>query len=79
MSSNRPRRSSERGGAAGPIQKTLEAVIEELPELAMAHYQLGLVLASTDKDAAKARLQHFLDLAPDHADAPSARSMIEGL
>ncbi len=57
-----------------------EKVLRAQPDHAHAHYFLGLAHASGG-DIAKAKeyLSRFLELAPDHQDAPVAREMLAGL
>lgn len=58
----------------------LQVVIAAAPEQALAHYQLGKVLAAQGKiPEAKEHLQHFLKLAPDHPEASAAKQMLAGL
>jgi superkiller protein 3 len=57
-----------------------EKIVETNPTNAAAHYNLGLCSFNLG-DTARAReaLTRFLELAPDHADADAARSMLEYL
>ena len=55
----------------------LEQAVELNPRLARAHYLLGLILYSLDKDKAKGHLQRFIDLTPDDPDAAGARLLVE--
>ena len=64
------------GNAAGAVEKLKQAV-EMQPDLAMAHYFLGLAYASTDVDSALVHLQKSLDLDPAHPEAASAKSMLD--
>ncbi len=58
----------------------LEVIVEVRPDLAEAHYLLGLCCNSLgDADCSRSAFQTFLDLAPDHADAATARAMLEYL
>jgi Tfp pilus assembly protein PilF len=58
----------------------LEVIVEVRPDLAEAHYRLGLCCNSLgDAECAKPEFQTFLELAPDHPDAATARAMIEYL
>jgi tetratricopeptide (TPR) repeat protein len=60
--------------------KTLEALIEVQPDIAIAHYHLGRALASAGANAtAKTHLQHFIDMAPNHPDAKAAKQMMAAL
>ncbi len=67
-------------GHSDIARKTFEAILDFNPEAAEAHFRLGMVLASDgDSAGAKAHLQQFLDMAPDHKEASTARAMLEGL
>lgn len=58
----------------------LEVVLEKEPDLAPAHFQLGLTCNSMgDVECAKGAFQRFLELAPDGADAATAKSLLEYL
>lgn len=63
------------------LARTLLAVIVEVrPDLAEAHYLLGLCCNSLgDKTCARSEFETFLELAPDHPDAATAKAMIEYL
>ena len=62
--------------ALGAFEKVLRAQ----PDHAQAHYFLGLANASAgDIPKAKEFLRRFLELAPDHPEAGTARAMLEGL
>ncbi|MDX1383778.1 MAG: tetratricopeptide repeat protein, partial [Thermoanaerobaculia bacterium] len=68
------------GGRENEALEALEILVQKRPEVAIGHYRLALVLASRGRnDEAKQHLQHFLDAAPDHAEAGAARSMLEQL
>jgi tetratricopeptide (TPR) repeat protein len=55
----------------------LEELLEIAPDEPMAHYMLGLCLNSTgDMASAKPHLERFLELAPDHEQAASAREIL---
>jgi tetratricopeptide (TPR) repeat protein len=55
-------------------------VVELKPEHASAHYYLGLCYANASKpDLAKTHLQRFLELAPNDANASTAREMLKYL
>ncbi len=53
-------------------------IVPDDPRFAKAHYVLGLSWAKDDakKEQAKAQLQKFLELAPDDADAATAKEML---
>ena len=60
--------------------ETLGKAIEGDPDLARAHYVLGLALINRgDEEAALEHLRRFLELAPDDPDAGSARAMLDHL
>lgn len=63
------------------LARTLLAVIlEARPDLAEAHYLLGLCCNSLgDVECARSAFRTFLELAPDHPDAATARAMLEYL
>ena len=63
------------------IARTLLEVIGEVrPDLPEAHYLLGLCCNSLgDAICARSAFEAFLELAPDHPDAATARAMIEYL
>lgn len=68
------------GGAPDVALAFDQAVVAGRPQEARAHYQLGLVLASMGRAAdAKMHLQHFVDMAPEDADAAAAKAMIADL
>jgi tetratricopeptide (TPR) repeat protein len=61
-------------------QVSFEKVLELDPNHARAHYQLGLCLVSQgDSTKAREHLEKFLELAPDDAEAESARQMLSYL
>ena len=63
-----------------PARVLLSVIVEVRPELAEAHYLLGLCCNSLgDSTCARSAFATFLELAPDHADAATARAMIEYL
>jgi Tfp pilus assembly protein PilF len=58
----------------------LELIIEQEPDLAAAHLQLGLVCnMSGDPACAKEALGRYLEIDPDGTDAATARSLLEYL
>ena len=59
--------------------RRLAALMVARPKLALAHYHMGRVLASSDAEEAKRHLQHFLELAPNDPEAETARAMLAGL
>lgn len=64
---------------AGAIETLRDAVAGD-PDLARAHYVLGLALVNQGEDAAaRQHLQRFVELAPDDPDAASAQAMIRHL
>lgn len=67
-------------GRADAAQSQLEAIVAAKPSVAEAHYALGRVLASQGRnEEAKQHLQHFLDMAPDHPEAATAKAMMAEL
>jgi tetratricopeptide (TPR) repeat protein len=67
-------------GQAATATKTLEALIEVKPDVAVAHYHLGRAFASKGANAtAKTHLQHFVEMAPNHPDAKAAKEMLAAL
>ncbi len=65
-----------RAGNSAGAQRALLKVIELKPNLARAHYTLGLVYAQSDTAKAKVHLQKFIELAPDDPEVASAKEMI---
>jgi tetratricopeptide (TPR) repeat protein len=60
--------------------KTLEALLEVKPNIAVAHYHLGRALASAGASAgAKTHLQQFVEMAPNHPDTAAAKAMLKEL
>jgi Flp pilus assembly protein TadD len=58
----------------------LEVIVEVRPDLPEAHYLLGLCCNSLgEATCARSAFETFLELAPDHPDAATARAMIEYL
>lgn len=58
----------------------LAVIVEGRPDLAEAHYLLGLCCNSLgDAACARSEFETFLGLAPDHPDAATAQAMIEYL
>jgi Flp pilus assembly protein TadD len=58
----------------------LVVIVEARPDLAEAHYLLGLCCNSLgDATCARSAFKTFLELAPEHLDAPTARAMLEYL
>jgi tetratricopeptide (TPR) repeat protein len=61
----------------GAIAALRQALAQD-PDLAGAHYTLGLALLGQGQNAeARQHLERFLALAPDHPDAETARQMLE--
>jgi tetratricopeptide (TPR) repeat protein len=68
------------GGNTALATKTLEALLEVNPNIAVAHYHLGRALASAHANAtAKEHLQKFIQMAPNHPDAKVAKEMLASL
>ncbi len=67
-------------GNSAEAKPLMEQALALDPDLAKAHYLLGLVLVNEgDNAGAKAHFQKFLALAPDDPDAASAQGMMEYL
>ena len=67
-------------GNTAAATKTLEALVELKPDVAVAHYHLGRALASAGANSgAKTHLQHFVQMAPNHPDAAAAKAMMAQL
>lgn len=54
-------------------------VVEILPEFPQGHYSLGLCYATRDPAKARIHLMKFLELAPQHPNAATAREMLQYL
>lgn len=65
-----------RDGHIDRAQVALLKILELFPDMARAHYTLGLTYASSDTGKAKIHLQKFIDLAPDDPEVPAAREMM---
>lgn len=57
----------------------LERILELSPDMARAHYTLGLCHMSGDRSKAKLHLERFIELAPDDPEVPSAKEMLSYL
>lgn len=69
-----------KAGDAAAAKRALLRIVELAPELARAHYTLGLVYASNGDGAqARTHLERFLELAPDDPEAAAAREMLPHL
>lgn len=66
-------------GQIPEAQVELERLLVADPNHPEANYMLGICYAGSDPAKAKAQFQKFLDLAPDHADAATAREMLQYL
>ncbi len=67
-------------GAVAEATKAVETSMALDPSNPQVYYQLGLCYASSGKNSeAKAKLQKFLELAPDHPEAASVRDMLSYL
>lgn len=68
---------------AGQVQAAIEALEQSLeldPDNVDANYQLGVAYVGEERPTeARQLLSHFLELAPDHPEAESARAMLEYL
>lgn len=69
--------------SAGQIQAAIEVLEQSLeldPDNVDANYQLGVAYVGEERPTeARQLLSHFLELAPDHPEAESARAMLEYL
>jgi len=66
-----------RAGALEPAKVALNHLLELRPEMADAHYTLGLCYSSAGETGpAQRHLQRFLELAPEHPEAASAREIL---
>lgn len=68
-----------RDGNTAKAIAALEKILERKPDMARAHYTLGLCYASSDQAKAKTHFLKFLELAPDDPEAPTAREMLSYL
>ena len=66
-------------GQIPEAQVELEKLLAADPNHPEANYMLGICYAGSDPARAKAQFEKFLSLAPDHADAPTAREMLQYL
>lgn len=66
--------------SAETARRAFEMVLEKDPDHAAAHYHLAMTLIGLGKsDEAVAHLERYLDLAPEGAQAATARQMLEQL
>ncbi len=66
-----------RSGALEPAKAALSHLLELRPEMADAHYTLGLCHSSAGETGpARRHLERFLELAPGHPEAASAREIL---
>lgn len=64
----------------GTAQKLMELALGIAPDSAYANYTMGRVLAGAGNiPKAKEHLRKFLELAPNHPEASSAKAMLDGL
>lgn len=68
-----------RSGDIEFARTALEKVLELDPDLARAHYTLGLIYSSTETAKAKQHLQKFIEMAPDDPEVASAKEMLSYL
>ncbi len=66
-------------GQIPEAQVELEKLLAADPNHPEANYMLGICYAGSDPAKAKAQFEKFLSIAPDHADAPTAREMLQYL
>jgi Tfp pilus assembly protein PilF len=73
-------RSSFEAGKVAVCRALMEVAVEAQPDLAEAQLLLGMCCnAEGDSSCAREAFGRFLELAPDHADAETARSLLEYL
>lgn len=65
-----------RDGKTAQAIAALEKILGLKPDMARAHYTLGLCYTSSDKVKAKKHLEKFLELAPDDPEASSAKEIL---
>ncbi len=65
-----------RAGESGAATVALLKVLEAQPEMARAHYTLGLIYASGDTAKARQHLEKFIELAPDDPEVAAAKEMM---
>lgn len=65
-----------RAGETALASAALLEVLELAPEMARAHYTLGLIYSSTDTAKAKVHLKKFIEMAPDDPEVASAKEML---
>ncbi len=65
-----------RDGEAAIAKIALLKVLEIDPEMARAHYTLGLIYASDDTAKAKQHLEKFISMAPDDPEVAGAKEMM---
>ncbi len=68
-----------RRGATHLARAALLKALELEPDLAQAHYTLGLIYSSTDQAKAKHHFQKFIEMAPDDPEAAWAKEMLNSL
>ncbi len=68
-----------RAGEVGKAAATLVRILEVRPDMARAHYTLGLCYASSNPEKAKHHLRKFIELAPDDPEVGDAREMLSYL
>jgi tetratricopeptide (TPR) repeat protein len=66
-------------GQIPEAQEALEKLLAADPNHPEANYMLGICYAGTDPAKAKVQFEKFLSIAPDHADAPTAKEMLQYL
>lgn len=65
-----------RDGQTDRAQAALLKVLELFPDMARAHYTLGLTYASSDTAKARKHLERFIELAPDDPEVAAAKEMM---
>ena len=66
-------------GQIPEAQAALESLLAVDPNHPEANYMLGICYAGSDPAKAKVQFEKFLSIAPDHADAPTAKEMLQYL
>ncbi len=65
-----------RDGQTDRARAALLKVLELFPDMARAHYTLGLTYASSDTAKARKHLERFIELAPDDPEVAAAKEMM---
>lgn len=65
-----------RDGNNDAAKAALQAILEAKPDMARAHYTLGLIYSSTDAAKAKEHLGKFIEMAPDDPEVEAAKEIL---